>query len=175
MFNHEDYQRRLAAEMDDIREKPKKGWLPNVDLNYAQFLIGNVKNRLLRVDASVAAASPACTTRMQKDYLSHLANDVRDIAGILYNAAMLISGTVTVADPVKCEAEMRLFAEANTPRNLHNHPAPEVPVESDAAFRIRLFDVCAAQGRAVEVAAHTASGAELDEIADRYGLKRTGT
>jgi hypothetical protein len=152
MFNHIDYEKRLDAMKERVRNDGAGEWRPTVSRRYAEFLLGNVRNRLHALKGAV-------------DLPSYYVNDVRDLAGILYNAAMLMSGQVSVTDAVKAEAEMRLFAEANTAS----------PPEDDASLRKRVIQWLVDHNLSATIDIETAIGKSLDGIASGYGLKRIGT
>ncbi len=163
MFNHLDYEKRLDAMKEQLRNDPAPAWLPTVSKRYAGFLLGNVQNRL----SSTKALMSATTT----DQWPVWANDIRDLAGILYNAAMLISGQVSVTYAIKAEAEMRLFEEANRPTT----PVPE-HTESDADYRLRVVDVARAAGEHdLQREAYVALGKCLDDIGAKFGVERIST
>lgn len=171
MFNLAQYEERLTDRARDILARPATDWLNTVDHRYASHLLRVSHGRLDRLrkdDGEGHFNAPLNSTA-----------ELRDIAGVIYNAANLIACTVKVADPARRQAEMELYAEANTPKHPIGVDAKgnvvfEKPPEPDAALRLRVMVRAKDIGAAIRTLEqiNVSSGAELDKFADCYGLER---
>lgn len=166
MFNNSDYAARLAALISQLRaetlgcEPDVPDWRVDLDLRYGQFLVETAKNRVSRFRDVDVLSVLAIGVLDRTTYLASCASQMREVAYLLSQAAALFGGDVSVADPVRCEAEMRLFKEASM-------PSPE----ADAELRERVLLSPQCVGRDVPIAL-LATGYDLDVIARGYGLER---
>jgi hypothetical protein len=120
-FNHAAYQRRLDELKGDVRGMSSQFdqadytfWHKDVSLRYGRWLAMRTQDQLQRAIAMLPNIEHV------DDKMKHRAYCAQELMGVvagLHASSAMIRGAVLIDDPVGAEAMMRIYDEANAPRN----------------------------------------------------------
>lgn len=165
MFNLAQYEERVQERMKEIRAAGR-GAPANCSRSYASHLLKISRGRLDRIGTAGHWSKKIQEGMDVAEYTPHATAELRDIAGVIYNAANLFAGTVIISDWVRSVAEMELYAEANTPT--------VGQLETDEDFRLRILqrakDIGAAE-KTLDMIRVSAIDM-LEHFGNCYGLER---
>lgn len=115
MFNINEYQAAIEKKMVEVRSDPSHAWKLTLDARYTHFCLLQAHKLLTDMIAAFPVAN-AATDKNREGAMRAIMMGVANVHTYIMTGSAMLNGVMTLKDPVRHEAMLRLWDEARKPK-----------------------------------------------------------